>query len=113
MTNKHTTLDVYMGLSVCMCDSRQLSGPQLEVLLEVGDVVRLDASDDHSGEALLALLFSNQAFQKQFLLLHNMGTVTWLKGEPTHTENLHCSSLFFHCSMYIALHSPLFCNLFV
>lgn len=49
-----------MSVSVySMCDSRQLSGPQMEVLFEVGDVVWLDASDDHRSKTLLVLLFSN------------------------------------------------------
>lgn len=48
------------------------------MLLEVGDVVRLDTSNDHRRETVLAILLCDQGPQEELIFGHNMGTVTSL-----------------------------------
>lgn len=68
------------NFTLLRADSRQFSGPQVDVLLEEGDVFRLDPCHHHSCEALLSHLLSNQPMEKALLVISHVGQVTHLHG---------------------------------
>ena len=59
------------------CYIRELACPLRHVGLEVGHVGGVDATDDDSGEALLAHFLLYHGLQ-EVVLIDDMGRVTWL-----------------------------------
>lgn len=53
-------------------NSRQFSGPQVEILLEEGDMFRLYPCYHYSCEALLPNLLRDEAMEKVLLLISYM-----------------------------------------
>lgn len=70
------------------------------MLLEVGDVVRLDTSNDHRRETVLAILLCDQGPQEELIFGHNMGTVTSLGVKQLQFSDFTTISLLQYCSNF-------------
>lgn len=51
-------------------NSRQLSGPHIKMLFQIGDVLREDSRDDHSCEAFLPRFLSNECTKEALIFSH-------------------------------------------